>query len=154
MTNVINEQTIPENPLTADNTKAALLAALVSDPALLKEVGAAWFLYLRLVLVEDGKMIGTYEEIGLAIGVVGKTVRNWAAALETASIVKCEPKGHRVSLELVGKHLEAAKAPTLVQTGEAVAAAAAPMSPRVERALKIIKAAVEGDGQIELKAVL
>ena len=132
--------------------RATLMADMLKEPAAMTDIGAGWFLYLRLVWVEGGRVVGTYDEIGQSMGAVGKTVRNWVDKLAERSVVKCERQGHRVSVELLGKHMAMAKAPDhIVKT---VAAETMPLSPRMKSAMKIVEAAEAAGSTIECKVVI
>ena len=149
----ITNETRIEIEAHADDTqcRATLMAELIKEPAVLAEIGAGWFLYLRLVMVENGRVVGTYDEIGRPMATGGKTVRNWVDKLEEHRVVKCERQGHRVSVELLGKHMVIAKAPDhIVQT----VAATTPLSPRMKTAMKIVEAAEAAGSPIELKVVI
>ena len=132
--------------------RATLMAELIKEPAVLTEIGAGWLLYLRLVLVENGRVVGTYDEIGQSMGTGGKTVRNWVNGLEERSVVKCERQRHRVSVELLGRHMAIAKAPD--HTVQTVAAETIPLSPRMKIAMKIVEAAEAAGAPIECKVVI
>ena len=132
--------------------RATLMADMFKEPAVMTEIGSGWFLYLRLVLVEGGRVVGSYDEIGQSMGTVGKTVRNWVNGLEERSVVKCERQGHRVSVELLGKHMAIAKAPDHIV--QAVAAETTPLSPRMKTAMKIVEAAEAAGSPIECKVVI
>ena len=132
--------------------RATLMTKLLKEPAVLTEIGAGWLLFLRLVFVEGGRVVGTYDDIGQSMGTGGKTVRNWVKGLEERSVVKCERQGHRVSLELLGKHMVMAKAPDYVVQAATVEANL--LSPRMKTAMKIIEAAEAAGSPIECKVVI
>ena len=125
---------------------------MIKEPQTLKDIGSAWVLYFRLVLVEGGNMVGTYDDIGLALGTNGKTVRNWVKSLERAGIIKCAMKGHQVSIDLIGKHLTIAQAPDSVVVRKE--SDAPPMSPRMQSVAKIVEAADEAKAKIEIRMAL
>lgn len=132
--------------------RATLMAEVINEPAVLTEIGAAWLLYLRLVLVESGRVVGTYDEIGQPMGATGKTVRNWVNGLEKRGVVTCERLGHRVSVELLGRHMTIAKAPDhIVKT---IAAETIPLSPRMMSAMKIMEVAESSGSPVEFKMVI
>ena len=132
--------------------RATLMTKLLKEPAVLTEIGAGWLLFLHLVFVEGGRVVGTYDDIGQSMGTGGKTVRNWVKGLEERSVVKCERQGHRVSLELLGRHMAIAKAPDhIVKT---VAADTIPLSPRMKTAMRIVEAAEAAGSTIECKVVI
>ncbi len=136
------------------HSKAARLAEMMSKPETYEEIGSAWFLYLRLVLVEGGKMIGTYDDIGQGMGTVGKTIRNWVKTLEKAGIAKSETKGHHVVIHLLGKHMEIAKAQEeVIQVMSPDVTATTSMSLEMQNATKLLQAAEDAGAPIELRTV-
>jgi hypothetical protein len=132
--------------------RATLMAELLKEPAVLAEIGAGWLLFLRLVFVEGGRVVGTYDDIGQSMGIGGKTVRNWVKGLEERNVVKCERQGHRVSVELLGKHMVIAQAPDHIL--QRVVAEATPLSPRMKSAMKIVEAAEASGSTVECKVVI
>ena len=150
---ITNETKVEKDAHGSDTQcRATLMAELLKEPAVMAEIGAGWFLYLRLVLVEGGRVVGTYDEIGQSMGTVGKTVRNWVNGLEERSVVKCERQGHRVSIELLGKHMVIAKAPDHIE--RSVVSETSLLSPRMKTAMKIIAAAEASGSPIECKVVI
>lgn len=141
-------------PAFSGQSKTARLAEMMNKPETYEQIGSAWFLYLRLVLVEGGKMVGTHEEIGRGMGTVGKTIRNWVKTLEKAGIVKSEAKGHQVVIHLLGKHMEIAKAQDeLIQVMSPDVTATTSMSLEMQNATKLLQAAEEAGAPIELRTV-
>ena len=138
--------------ITENGSKSDLLAELVRDSATLGLIGAAWFLYLRLVLTESGSIVGNYEEIGQVMGTGGKTVRNWVKALESAGIVKSQAKGHQISLQLLGKHIAIAQAPNVVV--QKTVAQDIPMSDRMKTAMALVEAAERAGSKIQCQLVI
>ena len=134
-----------------DISKADLLAKMMSDNKTLEQIGSAWTLYLRLALIEGGKMTGTYDEFGQALVISGKTIRNWVKNLEASGIVQSVSKGHRVSIELLGDHMAIAQAPNAISQGESEVKApeVKPMSPMEIKALKFVHMATETGATLE-----
>ncbi len=88
----------------------ALLTELMSNHALLDDIGSAWRLFFHLVFVEKGNMVGTYDEIGESLGENGRTMRNWVKQLEKPGIIQCQPKGRRIEIKLLEPHIFIARA--------------------------------------------
>lgn len=132
-------------------SKSDLLTTMMRDNRTLEQIGSAWTLYLRLALIEGGKMTGTYDEFGQALATSGKTIRNWVKNLEASGIVQSVSKGHRVSIELLGEHMAIAQAPNSIRPVEAVdkATEVKPMSPMEIKALKFVHMATETGATLE-----
>ena len=158
-------QTIPLelDPLSAENTrrngsgnglpadreksKTALMAELMNEPETYKKIGSAWFLYMRLVLIEDGVVIDTYDDIGKQMAVSGNTVRNWVKALESAGIVTRKNVGKRIEIQLIGKHAEIVKAPEmLLQKTAEPPQETLNDNPRMEALKKVLEASEQANG--------
>lgn len=159
---MIQRATIPENAQAADDAEASggngllpqasLLADVIEDEKLCEQIGAAWGLYFRLVLIEGGRMTGTYEEIGQAAGAVGRTARNWVARLRKAGIATVVRKGHQVCLELSERHMAVALAPRCVVRSQG--AEQEPMSTRMRDACRLLQAAETAGTPVEVKTVI
>jgi len=139
-------------------SKAARMAEVMKQDGIVSAIGSAWPLYFHLILVEGGKMVGSYDEIGLSMGTVGKTVRNWVKALEKAGIASSETKGHQVRIRLLGEHMDAASAQdeiiqVMASDATGVTGVAA-MSPEMRNATRLLQAAEEAGAPIELRTVL
>jgi hypothetical protein len=146
---------LENTPIGQNATKTDLLAAIMGDPDIWKRIGSAWVLYLRLVLIEGGKMVATYEEIGRNMATSGKTVRNWVTSLEDAGIVKSATEGHHISVELLGRHMTVSQAPnSIAHPTKPETTPAIPMTPRQLTALKILQTAESAGSSIELKVIL
>jgi hypothetical protein len=158
---------LPVNPRIRDNNDAVVgdglsagygqskserLAEMICDPEMFRIIGAAWPLYFRLALKEGGKMVGTYDDIGQPMDVSGKTARNWVKTLEKAKLVTSEMKGHQISIELVGKHMEIAQAKDEVI--QVMPPEAPRMTLRQRVAMKLVEVAEETGTKIELKMVI
>jgi len=137
--------------VSQDVSKADLLARMMSDNKTLEQIGSAWTLYLRLALIEGGRMTGTYDDLGQVMATSGKTIRNWVKSLEASGIVQSESKGHRVSIELLGDHMAIAQAPNSIRQAEVEVKAteAKPMTPLELKALKFVHAAEETGAKLE-----
>ena len=97
-------------------TKAAALAEVILQPAMLRKIGAAWPLYLRLVLVEEGRMIGDYRGVGQSLGTPPSTAQKWIAALVASGIAEKRNKGRGIEIVLREPHLAIARIPDEVTT--------------------------------------
>lgn len=125
----------------------------MADERICSTVGAAWRLWIRLILVEGGSMAGTQEELGQKLGVSGRTVNSWTSILEKAGVVEKKVKNKRVEINLVGRHLEAATAPDTVAVGQAVETTA-PESARLRALKKALEASEEGGSKLEVSMVI
>ncbi|MEI6169058.1 MAG: hypothetical protein WCS52_17900 [bacterium] len=67
-------------------------------------------LFLKLLLIEAGTMVGTYRNIGRQLFTKEPNVRNWARKLESNSILTITPKSHdQFELRLNEKYQAIAK---------------------------------------------
>jgi len=92
-------------------TKSAALAEVILQPAMMRKIGAAWPLYLRLVLVEEGRMIGDYRGVGQILGTPPSTAQKWIAALVESGIAEKRNKGRGIEVVLREPHLAIARMP-------------------------------------------
>lgn len=144
------------NPLIGHNvSKTELLANLFRKPEIYEQIGSAWFLYLKLTLIEEGKLTATYDQIGVDMATSGKTIRNWVGRLETAGIVKSVSKGHQVSIELLGEHMEIAQVSNaVIQVVETPKVEFPKMSSMERSALEIVQVIEKNGAGLELRVVL
>jgi hypothetical protein len=128
------------------------VAALATDPQVCRQVGAAWPLWLHLLLRSEGRIEGTCEEIGIRLGVSGRTVRSWAGILSDAGIATGSTRGRRMGITLVGRHLDAAEA----ESAEAVVVSApeSPESPKLQALRKVAEAADQAGSPLEIRMVI
>ncbi len=147
-TEIQNDDT--ENAQVAQNiSKADQLADLMRNPETLDHIGAAWFLYLRLILIEGGTITGTYDQIGRDMAISGKTIRNWVSNLEKAGVVQSQSKGHRITIKLLGDHMTIANSPNSIIHVETKAPEVKPLNPLEMKALKFIQTAEETGATLE-----
>lgn len=133
-------------------TKTRLLSALIADAAACDVVGPAWRLVLRLMLVEMGSMIGTYDEIGEAVGISSRTARNWANELAGRRVIEKRQQGRRVKITLLEPYRSVATAPDCVV--EKDTPIEAPQDPRIQSLLEVGRIAVARQSKVEVKLVL
>lgn len=134
-------------------SKSALLTEILANHELLDAIGSAWRLFFHLVLVAKGCMVGTYDEIGEAIGMNnGRTIRNWVNQLEKHGILRCQSKGKRVEVKLLEPHLAIAQASD--QPLEQVEVPEYLKNDKIKGLLKMYEGAEMMGSGLELKAII
>jgi len=135
-------------------TKLALLQKALDNPDINERIGSAWRLFFMLIFSPNGTVLATYAEIADKLGVVTKTIRNWAEVLEQTEMICKEPKGHGVKLSLCDNFRNIAQAPEyIVQTIEANN----PQNdddPQLQALLNIGRVACSRGSKIEVKLVI
>ncbi len=98
-------------------SKSELMSDLMAKSETYKMIGAAWCLAMRLLHSSDGKLIGSYAELGRLLGnVSGDSVKNWAKHLDGIGMTTTEIKGRQVVVRLTDEYMRIATAPDKVET--------------------------------------
>ena len=112
------------NPASGQNTKPVskmtlLRDRVLRDVAVLNKIGTAWRLYFLLIL-NEGTMTSSYEQLGELLGANGRTARLWADRLEEERIATRGEKTRPLQLTLTEPHLGIATAPDqiVIKTAE------------------------------------
>lgn len=134
-------------------TRSRMLATLMVDPEMRKRIGGAWPLYLMLMLEWDGLAAGTRDEIGGRMGESGRNVGNWVGSLEQAEIVGVERHGRRMTVKLVGQHMEIAQMPDKVTEQDAKPAEPF-LGERQKSILDLMDKATSMGGEAEVRIVV
>lgn len=133
--------------------KSTALAAVLQDHALMESIGCGWRLFMLLVLLTAGRMVGTWDDIGEAMGTNASTARKWAGRLKTAGVVVITPKGKRVDVGLTERYMAIAQTPdTLPATPELPARDAD--TPRMVRLRQLADIADEAGIQLEVRMIV
>ncbi len=132
-------------------TKVVLLAAMVGDSRNHELIGAAWPLYLCMVL-GDGSITGTYDTIGERMGQTGRSIRNWVGALERNGVARKKVIGRGIEVMLLEPHMSIAMAPD--RRTESAPAASVPDDPRAAAMLQVLDGAKRVDAKVEVKVVI
>lgn len=123
---------------------------LVADATVCEAVGAAWRLWLRLLLIEGGSMTGTREELGQKLGVSGRNVGNWVTALQNNGIVKVCKTGRKMKVELADQHMSVALMPDIV-TVDGGAKARPELDDHQRSVLRLMDDARAVGGKVEIR---
>lgn len=89
-------------------TRCRAVAALLADPGVRQQIGSAWPLYLMLAMEWEGTVTGTRDDMARQLGESTRNVGNWINGLEQEGLVTVEKHGRRMTVNLTGKHMEAA----------------------------------------------
>ncbi len=136
--------------LAGSQTKVSLLAAMVGDSRNHELIGAAWPLYLYMVL-GNGSITGTYDTIGTRLGQTGRSIRNWVGSLERNDIVRKTVRGRGIEITLLEPHTSIAMAPDCrIETAPTPTTS----DPRAEALLKVLAGAKQADAKVEVKVVI
>jgi len=94
---------------SGNHTGCSSIAKIFSDQAFC-EMNVEDKLFLKLLFIEAGTMVGTYRNIGRQLFTKEANVRNWAKKLESNSILTITPKSHdQFELRLNDKYQAMAK---------------------------------------------
>lgn len=127
-------------------TKSQLLAELMGKPETYDQIDSAWRLVMWLMLVEDGVVVMSYDEIAERLGSISKsTVKKWADGLVEKRVMERQQKGTRVELKLTGDFMRIAKAPDSARVESTMPGAE---SPALLSLKKIAEGAEELGGHI------
>jgi CTP-dependent riboflavin kinase len=88
-----------------------------------------------LILGEEGKLIGSFDGIGAALGTSGKTIRNWVDHLESKGVISKTNKGRQVEIQLKGTHLLIATSPDRIEQAQNIKP---DYSPRTQSLINIL----------------
>lgn len=132
--------------------KTEMLAGVMDNRELMESIGAAWRLYFRLVLNENGTMTTTRSQLGSILGTKETTVRNWIDDLKNKNIITAETTGKQIRITLTKEHMAIAKAPEVVIETQTVSSGS--LSPRLQAFQKIVEAADLSGNPIEVKLVI
>lgn len=106
---------------TDQKSKSELLVCLMSQTEIFDKVGAAWPLFMRLILTKDGRLMGTHDDIAKQCGNISKdTVRAWVKRLTNVHIVEANTEGWQVTVKLTGVYMDVARAPESIQVSSQV----------------------------------
>lgn len=132
------------------NSKSALLIDIMHKHEVLDAIGPAWRLYLWLVLVEGGRVVGSYDEIAEKTGVNNRLIRNWAGRLEGKGITQNSSKGKRVEISLLEPHKSISMAPNYI---EKELPNSVPTDDTIMGMLQIYEGAKKAKSNIEMKVI-
>lgn len=76
------------------------LKEAVSNPALCERIGAAWRLFLLLLLFENGVLCGQHQQIAEKLNANERTFRNWLKTLESAEVAERINHGKSIEVRL------------------------------------------------------
>jgi len=142
------------DPVARGGTRASALAELLGDPEIRKGIGAAWPLYMMLVLNQSGEVSGTRDEVGAMLGEDGRNVGNWVDRLEAAGIATVAKDRRRMEVSLTGRHMEVALLPETVAVVGEKKDDRRELDERQERILRLVDDARAVGKRIELKVEL
>jgi len=134
-------------------TRQEAFKCVLLDTGLCERVGSAWRLFFNLLVIEEGVMVGTYEQIGGKLGVGANTARNWVNAMESQSLVTKKSQGRAIEIILVEPFLSKSSLPEQIAP---VTPFPVPTSdsPRLARLRAIDDAAAKIEAHIEIKLVI
>jgi len=117
-----NNDNHQNNAQVAQNIpKADLLANLLKKPQTFDEFDSAWRLAMWLLMVQNGIVINSYENIATNLGNISKSsVRKWADTLVKHGVIERTQKGNQVELKLCGEYMTCATAPTEPHTASQI----------------------------------
>jgi len=127
----------------------ALLTELMSNHALLDDIGSAWRLFFHLVFVEKGNLIGTHDEIAQLLSTNPKSLSNWTNTLVKHGIAKSQRKGKGIEITLGKEHMAIAEA--LVTEPKQSEPIQEEQDPELKRLIVLYKAAKETKTRIQLQ---
>lgn len=133
-------------------TRHGAIKQVLGDASVCERVGAAWRLFFRLLVAEEGKVIGTHDQIGEALGVSGNTARNWIGGLVAAGLAHRAASGRSVEVTLAEPYISMSRRPKAVQPATAVAAPAD--TPRMALLRTVADAAEKADTKIRVEMVI
>lgn len=134
----------------APASKWDLLAAAMRDPKTFGKLKSAWWLFMRLVVSENGAMVASYDDMGVQLGVTRKTVENWARDLAEGGVITREKTGHGIRLALSAEYMPIVKAQDRVAP-TATARSEDHDSPFMRKWRPVIEAAEKSGLAIEVK---
>ena len=136
--------------MTSKPSKTVLLMEIMHKHDTLDAIGPAWRLYLWLVLIEGGRVVGSYDEIAEKIGVNSRLIRNWSARLEEKGITQNNLKGKRVEISLLEPHKSISMAPDCI---EKELPNSAPTDDTIMGMLQMYEGAKKAKSNIEMKVI-
>lgn len=83
---------------------------VMSNPKLLDDIGSAWRLFVHLMFVSQGSLIGTHDEIAQLLSTNPKSLSNWTNTLVKHGIAKSQRKGKGIEITLGKEHMAIAEA--------------------------------------------
>jgi hypothetical protein len=134
-------------------TRQEAFKCVLLDKGLCERIGSAWRLFFNLLVIEEGVIVGTYEQIGEKLGVGANTARNWVNAMESQSLVTKKSQGRAIEIFLVEPFLSKSSLPEQIAP---VIPSPVPISdsPRLARLRAIDDAAAKIEAHIEIKLVI
>ena len=100
-----------------------------------------------LLMVGNGVIVASYEEIADQLGSNKFTVKGWVDLLVTTGVAERQPKGKRVEIKLTGEYLRVAASTDEIRIeGPSVGQ----IPPQVQSLIKLSEGANELGGQISI----